>query len=138
MPRSLYPMSLKLIVAYAGGFYLAMALRGCQSGELRKQNVRACIEIEKSLDLSERVEALNLRSEAFTAHCDVLVVRYGAQARSQFRHKTFSITGEAMNVFVPDGMFTEYILESYERGYLSILREIVKCCVRRSDQAAIS
>lgn len=122
MPSSLYPMSLKFIAAYAGVFCLVMAFfLGCQSGEVRKQSGPVCGELEKSLDLSERIEALNLLSEAFTAHCDDLVVRYGAQARSQFRHKTFSVTRETMNVFVPDGTFIEYILESYERGYLSIL-----------------
>jgi hypothetical protein len=50
-----------------------------------------------------------------------MVVTYGAQAQTQFRHKSFSITREAANVFVPDGTFIEYVLESYERGYLSIL-----------------
>ena len=100
---------------------MVMVLMGCQSGELRRQNGRACIEIEKDLNLSERIEALNLLSEAFTAHCDDFVVTYGTQARSQFRHKTFSVTRETANVFVPDGTFIEYVLESYERGYLSIL-----------------
>lgn len=93
----------------------------CQSEELRKQNGRACAEIEKGINLSERIEALNLLSEAFTAHCDDLVVTHGVQARSRFRHKSFSVTREAANVFVPDGTFIDYVLESYERGYRSIL-----------------
>ena len=137
MPISSYPMSLKFITTYAGVFYLAMALMGCQSGEVRKQGGSVCGEIEKSLDFSERIEALNLLSEAFAAHCDDLVVRYGAQARSQFRHKTFSVTREAANVFVPDGTFIEYILESYERGYLSILLAASYLRIQQSEEAKV-
>lgn len=116
---------------------MAMALLGCQSGELRKQNGRSCIEIEKNLNLSERIDALDLLSEAFTAHCDDLVVMYGAQARSQFRHKTFSVTREAANVFVPDGTFIEYVLESYERGYLSILLAASYLRIHKSEEAKV-
>ena len=103
---------------------IALVLMGCQSGELRKQLGRACAEIDQRINLSERIEALNLLSEAFAAPCDDLVVTYGSQARSQFRHKSFSVIGEAANVFVPDGTFIEYVMESYERGYLSILLAI--------------
>lgn len=137
MPISSYPMSLKFITIYAGVFCLAMTLMGCQSGEVRKQGGSVCGEIEKSLDFSERIEALNLLSEAFAAHCDNLVVRYGAQARSQFRHKTFSVTREAANVFVPDGTFIEYILESYERGYLSILLAASYLRIQQSEEAKV-
>ncbi len=137
MPISSYPMSLKFITTYAGIFCLAMALMGCQSGEVRKQGGSVCGEIEKSLDFSERIEALNLLSEAFTAHCDDLVVKYGAQARSQFRHKTFSVTREAVNLFVPDGTFIEYILESYERGYLSILLAASYLRIQQSEEAKV-
>lgn len=137
MPISPYPMSPKIITAYAGVFCLAMTLMGCQSVEVRKQGGSVCGEIEKSLDLSERIEALNLLSEAFTAHCDDLVVKYGAQARSQFRHKTFSVTREAANLFVPDGTFIEYILESYERGYLSILLAASYLRIQHSEGAKV-
>ncbi|MBK5283433.1 MAG: hypothetical protein JJE16_15285 [Nitrospiraceae bacterium] len=137
MPISSYPMSLKFITTYAGVFCLATALMGCQAGEVRKQGGSVCGEIEKSLDFSERIEALNLLSEAFAAHCDDLVVRYGAQARSQFRHKTFSVTREAANVFVPDGTFIEYILESYERGYLSILLAASYLRIQQSEEAKV-
>ncbi|MDZ4732832.1 MAG: hypothetical protein SGJ16_04495 [Nitrospirota bacterium] len=137
MPIFPCPMSLKFITTYAGVFCLAMALMGCQSGEVRKQGGSVCGEIAKSLDFSERIEALNLLSEAFTAHCDDLVVKYGAQARSQFRHKTFSVTREAANVFVPDGTFIEYILESYERGYLSILLAASYLRIQQSEEAKV-
>ncbi|WP_455377745.1 hypothetical protein [Petrachloros mirabilis] len=96
-------------------------LFGCQTGDPSGPTGRTCVEIEQALDLSDRIASLNLLSAASTARCDEVVATYGAQARSEFRHKTFSITRETMNVFVPDGTFLEYVLESYERGYLSTL-----------------
>lgn len=130
-------MTFKFITIYAGGFCLAMVLLGCQSGEVRRQSSSGCAELEQNLDLSKRIATLNLLSEAFTARCDDLVVRYGAQARSQFRHKAFSVTMEAASVFVPDGMFIEYILESYERGYLSILMAASYMRMQKSEEAKV-
>lgn len=115
----------------------ALFLMSCQSGDMRKQTERGCAEIEKSLDLSNRIETLNLLSEASRARCDDLVVRYGALARSQFRHKSFSVTGEAANVFVPDGTFIEYVLESYERGYLSILLAASYLSMQKAEEAKV-
>lgn len=116
---------------------VALLLMSCQSGDMRTQTERGCAEIEKSIDLSNRIETLNLLSEASRARCDDLVVRYGALARSQFRHKSFSITGEAANVFVPDGTFIEYVLESYERGYLSILLAASYLSMQKAEEAKV-
>ena len=100
---------------------VVVALGGCTSRDVKKGTGPVCDDLQRRINLSERIETLNLLSSAFTARCDDLVVTYGAQARSQFRHKTFSITGETANVFVPDGTFIDYVMESYERGYLSTL-----------------
>ena len=137
MPAASHTMSRTCVFGYAGIICLVMALMGCQSGELRKLSGRPCSELEAALDLSKRVDTLNLLSEASTAHCDNLVVTYGAQARSQFRHKTFSITRETMNVFVPDGTFIEYVMESYERGYLSILLAISYARLHKVEDAKV-
>lgn len=109
------------VVAAISVVCLGALLIGCQPGSLRTETARTCDAIDRAFDLSARIDTLNLLSEAFAARCDELVVQYGAQARSRFRHKSFSITREAANVFVPDGTFVEYVMESYERGYLSIL-----------------
>jgi hypothetical protein len=117
-----FQINLRVPVAVSVGIvWIAGLLIGCHSGDVRKQNARDCAAIEQSIDLSARIDTLNLLSEAFAARCDELVVKYGAQARSRFRHKSFSVTRETANVFVPDGTFIDYVMESYERGYLSIL-----------------
>ncbi len=121
MVRSFPPVKRNFFGIYVSLACVAVGLVGCTPGEVRQQTGPVCDELEQRIDLSQRIETLNLLSSAFTAHCDELVVTYGAQARSQFRHKTFSITGETANVFVPDGTFIEYVMESYERGYLSTL-----------------
>jgi len=111
----------RLLIRFTGVAWMATILLGCQIGEMSVKGDRTCLEIEQAIDYSDRIKTLNMLSAASAAHCDNLVVTHGAQAREQFRHKAFSITGEAANVFVPDGTFIEYVLESYERGYLSIL-----------------
>ncbi len=115
------PRLIRTVVAVSALIGFGAGLSGCQSGEFRRQEGRPCAEIERQIDLSGRIDTLNRLSEAFAAGCDELVASYGAQAGAQFRHKTFSITRETANVFVPDGTFLEYVLESYERGYLSML-----------------
>ena len=128
-------------LAGAGTILVAMCIIamfvGCRSKEFRTQSGRACGDIEKSIDLSNRIETLNFLSEAFMAHCDELVATYGMQARSLFRHKSFSVTGETANVFVPDGTFIEYVLESYERGYLSVLVAASYVKMHRPDEAKV-
>ncbi len=112
-------------------------LIGCQPGTLQKEAVRNCGTIDHAFDLSARIDTLNLLSEAFAARCDELVVRYGAQARSRFRHKSFSVTRETTNVFVPDGTFIDYVMESYERGYLSILMSASYLRLQKPEEVAV-
>ena len=131
------PVLFRLINFSALVLCMAAVVLGCHPGEIRKGGVRACAEIEKEIDLSNRVDTLNRLSEAFTAGCDKLVVTYGTQARSEFRHKTFSITRETANVFVPDGTFIEYVMESYERGYLSILLATSYLRVHTAEEAKV-
>jgi hypothetical protein len=136
MPDSLH-RAIRTCVAVLVVTGLGLLLFGCQSGDLRKPDGQSCRELENQIDLTKRVDTLNLLSEAFASRCDELVASYGAQARAQFRHKTFSITRETANVFVPDGTFIEYILESYERGYLSVLLAGSYLRARRVEEAKV-
>jgi len=125
------------VAVSVGIVWIAGLLLGCHSGDVRKQNGRDCAAIEEAVDLSARIDTLNLLSEAFASRCDELVVKYGAQARFRFRHKAFSVTREATNVFVPDGTFIDYVMESYERGYLSNLLSASYIRLRNPEEGKV-
>jgi len=80
-----------------------------------------CKGIEETIDLRDRIDTLNNLSHAFDDRCYETVIKYGTRARTEYRYKTFSMMKEAGSLFVPDGVLTDYTLESYERGYLTFL-----------------
>jgi hypothetical protein len=111
----------KWFFASVGVVCVAGLLISCQLEVIDNWQSVDCLEIEKRMDFSDRVETLNLLAAASMGRCDELMAAYGAKAQSQFRHKSFSVTRETANLFVPDGTFIEYVLESYERAYLGVL-----------------
>ena len=115
--------------------WLSVLLAGCQHADLRKGDMIECAEIEQGMNLSRRIETLNKLTEAFSRTCYGTVIAHGAQAQSEFRHKTFSTVRETFSVFLPDGTLTEYVVESYERGFLNVL--IAASYLRQGDQEAV-
>ncbi len=116
---------------------LLIALVGCQSRGERTFQRLSCLEIEQHINLSDRIDTLNRLADAFTGRCYDTVILYGEKARSEFRHKTFSLMKETSNVFVPEGSFIDYVLESYERGYLSLLLAASYANVQKPDEAKV-
>jgi hypothetical protein len=90
-------------------------------GEVRPTFQNECGILDSHVDWSDRIKVLNLLSFAFSQECDAAVIEYAERAQSDFRHKTFSFSREMATVFLSDGVLTEYVLESYERAYLSVL-----------------
>ena len=99
-------------------FYLVVL--GCQTKEAPPFQDECGI-LSSKVDWSNRITVLNYLSLAFSYKCDAAVIEYAERAQSEFRYKTFSFTREMANVFLSDGVITEYVLESYERAYLSVL-----------------
>ena len=97
------------------------ALTGCAHPATQQEPPPSCSNFAQTLDLSDRIATLDLLSDAFFQGCHATVIVYGSQAQTEFRHKTFHVFKEAASVFIPDGTLTDYVLESYERGFLSIL-----------------
>ncbi|WP_413569471.1 hypothetical protein ACLWBD_02990 [Bdellovibrio sp. HCB117] len=64
---------------------------------------------------------LNRVSTLFEMGCFNEVIVLGSYIRSHHRDKFYSITSEIGELATPEGTLTEYILESYERSYLSLL-----------------
>ncbi|MBI4401815.1 MAG: hypothetical protein HY581_09310 [Nitrospirae bacterium] len=106
-------------ICAAIGFVILLA--GCQHADKHLKSPTDCTEIEKGMNLSHSIKMLNLLSDAFSQKCYATVIEYATKAQSEFRHKTFSTLKETASIFLPDGTLTDYVLESYERGFLSVL-----------------
>ena len=116
---------------------LLIGLAGCQTGGERALQRLSCSEIEQQINLLDRIDALNKLADAFAWRCYDTVIVHGEKARSEFRHKTFSLMKETGNVFVPEGSFIDYVLESYERGYLSLLLAASYANVQKPEEAKV-
>ena len=122
-----YAMSRKVVcLVLLGGFFWV----GCQStASLRPQDAHlntslSCAQIAAYIDFEDRINTLRDIYHAFSAGCDETVIFYGTQAQDEYKYKTFRLLKEVSNIFLPDGMFIDYVLESYERGFLSVLLAI--------------
>lgn len=100
---------------------LTLLLAGCQHAAPRQRAMADCSTLAQGLDVSRQIETLNLLTEAFSQKCYDVVIAYGTRAQTEYRHKTFSVAKETASIFLPAGVLTAYILESYERGYLTVL-----------------
>jgi hypothetical protein len=100
---------------------LALLLAGCQHRAPSPSATSDCSTLAQRMDLSRQIATLNLLADAFSQKCHDVVITYGAQAQAAYRHKTYSLTRETTSIFLPDGALTAYVLESYERGYLTVL-----------------
>jgi hypothetical protein len=116
---------------------LLIGLVGCQTGGGRTIHGAPCSVIEQHINLSDRIGTLNRLADAFDVRCYDTVIVHGEKARSAFRHKIFSFFKETTNVFIPEGYFIDYVLESYERGYLSLLLAASYANVQKPEEAKV-
>lgn len=80
-----------------------------------------CRALKKNVDWSDVITSLNNISIFYRKGCYQDVIEQVGIARKKLSHKTFSVTKEALEFLIPEGKVTDYVLESYERGYLSFL-----------------
>ena len=115
-----------VVLVLLGGFFWV----GCQStAPLRSQDTHLntslpCAQIAAHIKFEDRINTLRDIYKAFSAGCDEMVIIYGTQAQDEYKYKTFRVLKETSNIFLPDGTFIDYVLESYERGFLSVLLAI--------------
>ena len=119
------------------GMSLLIGFAGCQTRGGQTLQGLPCSEIEQGINLSDRIDTLNRLADAFAERCYDTVIVHGEKARSEFRHKTFSFLKETTNVFIPEGSFIDYVLESYERGYLSLLLAASYVNVQKPEEAKV-
>lgn len=121
----------------AAALLVLPAFIGCSHQATQQDTRPSCSDFAQAMDLSDRIKTLDLLSDAFFQRCYATVIVYGTQAQTEFRHKTFHVFKEAASVFIPDGTLTDYVLESYERGFLSILLASSYEHMRKLDDAKV-
>lgn len=71
--------------------------------------------------MENRVEVLDKISSLFDSGCHLETIALGQLAREEFRDKHYSVVAETTELLTPEGTMTDYVMESYERAYLSFL-----------------
>jgi len=80
---------------------------------------------------------LNAVSELFIGNCSAEVIDLAGFIRAQRRDKFYSLSSELAELVIPEGTFTPYVLESYERSFLSILMSLSYLKEHRIDDALV-
>jgi hypothetical protein len=71
--------------------------------------------------LEDVLKTLGFISELYDQKCFREVIALGDFVRAHSRDKFYHVVNETLEFVTPEGTFTEYVLESYERSYLSFL-----------------
>lgn len=82
-------------------------------------------------------QQLNRVSNLFNNACYHEVIELGSYVRQASRDKFYDVTAEMAEVLTPEGTFTNYVLESYERAYLSILVAMSYLNLHQTDDALV-
>jgi hypothetical protein len=106
-------------------------------GTLKKATNSFC----EKLYLQSREEKSNLQldrvSQLYRNRCFTETIELGNHLRKFKRDKFFHLTNEAFELFVPEGSFTEYVMESHERGFLTILMSMSYLNLNELDAALV-
>ncbi len=109
------------LIVFAG-----MIIMGCQhqlyaEHDAHLQVSSDCEDLRAQIDVDDRIGTLRNITHVFNQGCYDMVLDYGTRAKTAYQYKQFSVLRETSSIFLPDGMLTEYVLESYERGFLTFL-----------------
>lgn len=96
-----------------------------------------CEEIYRRAAPKPIEEKLNSISELYQEQCFEEVIALGRFTREQHRDKVYYFTTELAEVFTPEGSFTDYVMESYERAFLSVLLAMSHLRLDQEDAALV-
>lgn len=82
-------------------------------------------------------QQLDLVSILFGKACYLEVIALGNYLRNFRRDKFYQLTNETAELLTPEGTFTEYVMESHERGALTILMALSFLQLNREDAALV-
>ncbi|MCX6130610.1 MAG: hypothetical protein NTX25_16315, partial [Proteobacteria bacterium] len=95
-----------------------------------------CEFLTKQINWKEEIKTLDSISTLFHNGCYEETIKIGSKARETYRFKKYSILQESAEIFLAEGTVTDYVMESYERGYLSFL--ILLSYVHRGEPQAVT
>ncbi|MGZ5280231.1 MAG: hypothetical protein ACXWC9_09825, partial [Pseudobdellovibrionaceae bacterium] len=120
---------------------LSLALVACATSRVpvrpKEFTSKACEENFYSASSQKSDGQLDQLTELFTKSCFQEVISLGEHLRKFHRDKIYHFTSEAMEIVTPEGTFTEYVMESYERGYLTILISLAYVHLQQEDKALV-
>lgn len=108
-------------------FLIFIFISGCASQfknpSLSTYSHNHCVDIHSSYSkpTTDNSDQLDQISDLYDGGCYKEVIELGKDFKNKYREKKYSISTEASEVFFPEGHFTPYVMESYERSYLSLL-----------------
>ena len=76
-------------------------------------------------------------AELFADACFLETIQLGGFIRELNHDKFYSVSSEFLELFIPEGSVTSYVLESFERGYLSLLISLSYFNLHQADRAAV-
>jgi len=123
-PFSAKTNKLLWLPALLGGLLVWISCQTAPVKEFDLYTPQTCGDIRGSVNRDDSIKFLNTISVFFKNNCFKDVIRDVEIAKANLKDKTFSLIGETVELFIPEGSVTKYVLESYERGYLSFLSAV--------------
>lgn len=78
-----------------------------------------CRRLVRDIPSMNAIATLDRFSDLIASDCTPEAIRLGRWIRETYREKTYSVARESFSVLMPEDAMSEYVLESYERAYLS-------------------
>jgi len=122
-------------------FALSLLLMACATSRIpmrpKEFTSVKCETAFHAASIQKSDQQLDQLTELFTQSCFQEVISLGDHLRKFHRDKFYHLTSEAMEIVTPEGTFTEYVMESYERGYLTILISLAYLHLHQEDKALV-
>ena len=93
--------------------------------------------LQKPLSPDDGLVALDKFSQLIEARCPKEAILVGRWIRDTFREKNYSVSSEMFSVLIPEEAMSEYVMESYERAYLSFQLASAYLAIGKRDDAAV-
>ncbi len=114
-----------------------MANSACASSLKLPQSVNTCPAIPEREIEGDPIAALDLVTDYAEIGCHQQAIELGSAIRKTYRQKDYSISAEMISVFFPEELLTEYVLESFERAFLSFVLASSYLKLGDKDAAAV-